>query len=75
MVGGLDGRYRIEADALVGAVQAPVVHAESGGSGDAQPGEVVPDVGRSCDLATGASPARAAPFSSASRSGEPSGRT
>jgi hypothetical protein len=56
MVGGLDGRYRIEANALVGAMQALVVHAESGGSGDAQPGEIVADVGRSCDLATGAIP-------------------
>jgi hypothetical protein len=35
MVGGLDGRYRIEANALVGAVKTLVVHAESGGSGDA----------------------------------------
>ena len=35
MVGGLDGRYRIEANALVGAVQPRVFHAESGGSGDA----------------------------------------
>jgi hypothetical protein len=45
MVGGLDGRYRIEADALVGAMQTLIVHAESGGSGDALPREVVPDVG------------------------------
>jgi hypothetical protein len=31
----LSDRYRIEADALVGAVQAPVVDAEPGDSGDA----------------------------------------
>ena len=50
MVGGLDGRYGIEADALVGAVQALVADAESGGGGDAQPGQLVADVGRSYDL-------------------------
>ena len=50
MVGGLNRWYGIEANALVGAVQILVVHAESGGSRDAQPGEVVADVGRSCDL-------------------------
>jgi hypothetical protein len=47
MVGGLNGWYGVEANALVGAVQILVVHAESGGSRDAQPGEVVADVGRS----------------------------
>jgi hypothetical protein len=37
VVRGLDGRYRIEADALVGAMQTFVVHAESGGSGMPSP--------------------------------------
>lgn len=50
MVGGLNRWYGIEANALVGAMQILVVHAESGGGRDAQPGEVVADVGRSCDL-------------------------
>ena len=50
MVGGLDGRYRIEVNALVGAVQTRGLHAESGGRGDAQSGEIVADVGRSGDL-------------------------
>src|SRR5580658_16670 len=53
MVGGLDGRYRIETDAFVGAVQALVVDAESGGGGDAQPGKVVADVGWSRHLRQG----------------------
>ena len=50
VVGGLDSGDGVDADAFVGAVQAEVVDAETGGGGDAQPGEVVADVGRSGDL-------------------------
>jgi hypothetical protein len=50
VVDGLDLRDRLKPDPLVGAVQAPVVHAESGRGGDAEPGEIVADVRRPCDL-------------------------
>jgi hypothetical protein len=50
VVGGLDGRDRIDTDAFVGAVQALVVDAESGGRLDAKTGEVVADVGGPGDL-------------------------
>ena len=41
MVNGLNDRYRIQPDALVRAVQALVVDAEPGGSGDAQSREIL----------------------------------
>ena len=50
VVSGLDERDRVQADALVGAVQPLVLDAEPGGGRDAEPGEVVADVGRPGDL-------------------------
>ena len=45
MVGGLDERYRVQADALVGAVQALVLDAEPGSGGGGQPAEIDCGVG------------------------------
>ena len=53
MVRGLNGRDRVDADALVGAVQPFVDNAEPGGRGDAEPREVVADVRRPGDLRPG----------------------
>ena len=72
MIGGLDERYesrRIARQCRAG----PRVDAEPGGSRDAQPGEIVPDVGRPGDLRGRGQARRAAALSRASRSGEPSG--
>ena len=56
MIDGLDRRDRIQPDPFVGAVQSLVVDAEPGGGRDAEPGEVVADVGRPGDLRRRAQP-------------------
>src|SRR5215472_2359741 len=53
VVGGLDGRDRINADSFVGGMQALICNAESGGRLNAETAEVVPDVRRSGDLRRG----------------------
>ena len=58
MVGGLHHGDRVQADALVSAVQALVGHTEPGGGGDAQPGQVVADVGGARDFRRRGEPGR-----------------
>jgi hypothetical protein len=53
LVGGLDERDRVDADAFVGAVQALVFDAESCGCLDAETCQVVPDVRWPGDLCCG----------------------
>jgi hypothetical protein len=75
VVCGLHNGDRVEADALVGAVQSLVAHAEPGHGRDAQAGQVVTDVGQPRDLRSRGQASLRRRRSNASRNGEPTTET